>query len=58
MLVLVSLTAPAPSQEKIAGLTYQTTVREIERGPGMKWDVLLSLLVVVLVFAIWWYFSK
>jgi SSS family solute:Na+ symporter len=57
VLVLVSLTAPAPSPEKIAGLTYQTTVRGEGRGAGVSRDVMLSAIVVVSVFVMWWYFS-
>jgi SSS family solute:Na+ symporter len=57
VLVLVSLTAPPPSPEKIAGLTYQTTVRGVESGPGKLSDVVLSGTVVVLIGALWFYFS-
>lgn len=56
VLVLVSSTAPAPSREKIAGLTYQTTVRGVERGAGVSRDVTLSLTVVLFIVVMWWYF--
>ena len=60
VLVLASLTAPAPSAEKLAGLTFATTPRAAagavaERGRGR--DVAVSVVLALGVGAIWWYFS-
>jgi SSS family solute:Na+ symporter len=59
VLVLASLTAPAPSAEKLAGLTFATTPPAaggaIERGRGR--DVFVSVVLLACVGAIWWYFA-
>ena len=58
VLVLGSLTAPAPSREQLEGLTFQTTpVAPAGSSRSMPWEVGLSLLLVALVAIIWWYFS-
>jgi solute:Na+ symporter, SSS family len=57
VLMLVSLTAPPPAPERIAGLTYQTTVRAAEPPPRMTGEIVLSVLVVVLIGIVWLYFS-
>jgi SSS family solute:Na+ symporter len=60
VLVLASLTAPAPSAERIAGLTFATTSEAAKaagaaRGRGR--DVAVSVVLALCVMAIWWYFS-
>jgi solute:Na+ symporter, SSS family len=57
VLVLVSFTAPAPSDAQLAGLTFATTPRGADAEPGRGADVLGSAGVVAAVLAIWWYFS-
>lgn len=60
VLVAASFTAPAPSAEQLAGLTFQTTPRvemtEEEAGSRRE-GVVLSGLLVLAVVAIWLYFS-
>jgi SSS family solute:Na+ symporter len=60
ILVVVSLTAPAPSDAQLAGLTFATTPPRVDdpdaRG-DRRLDVTLSALVVLGVAALWWYFS-
>ena len=59
ILIVASLTAPAPSDEQLAGLTFATTpataAAASDRGRGL--DLLLSAGVVAGVAAIWWVFS-
>ncbi|HEU0013432.1 MAG TPA: sodium:solute symporter [Longimicrobium sp.] len=57
--VIVSLATPAPPREQLAGLTFQTTPKAevAEDAAGRREGVLLSALLVLTVFAIWWYFS-
>ena len=62
VLVLASLSAPAPSDEKLAGLTFATTppaAPELARAEaaGRRSDVMLSAGLVLVVLAIWLYFS-
>jgi len=62
VLVVVSMTAPAPSDAKLAGLTYATAEHLPSSLPVSepKWrrkDVMLSLLLALLVGLIWIYFS-
>jgi SSS family solute:Na+ symporter len=60
ILVLVSLTAPAPSDEQLAGLTFATTpprADDAEMRGDRRRDAMLSGLVVLGVAALWWYFS-
>jgi SSS family solute:Na+ symporter len=63
-LVVFSLLAPAPADEKVRNLTYQTIdprVQEVERGAGdPNWrrnDAIFSVIVLVVVAFVWWYFS-
>ena len=60
ILVVVSLTAPAPSSAQLAGLTFATTPPRSDdadtRG-ARRTDALLSGLIVLCVGALWWYFS-
>ena len=58
ILVLVSLTAPPPPLEKIAGLTYQTTARSAEARAPIALEVVLSAIVIAAVVALWLYFSN
>jgi SSS family solute:Na+ symporter len=58
VLVVVSLTAPPPAPERIAGLTYQTTARAAERRTGVTVDVVLSAIVAAIIAAQWLYFSR
>lgn len=61
VLVAASFTAPAPSREQLEGLTFQTTSRaaqaEEEDAGGRTEGIVLSALLTLVVFAIWWYFS-
>jgi SSS family solute:Na+ symporter len=69
-LVLVSLATPPPPHDKVAGLTYALAdaVQSAEAAhvpPAMRvtdprWrrmDLILSVLLVLCVGLIWWYFS-
>ena len=59
VLVVVSLTAPAESDAKLENLTYATTYGTSESVPAWRRrDLQLSALVVVIVGAIWLYFSS
>jgi len=58
VLVGASLTAPPPSDEKLTNLTYSTTAKTVESDPVWKRrDLRLSVLLVLIVGAIWIYFS-
>jgi solute:Na+ symporter, SSS family len=60
VLVLASLTAPAPPREQLVGLTFQTTPpgETAAEDAGRRAEgVVLAGLLVLTVFAIWWYFS-
>ena len=57
VLVLASLTAPAPSAEKLAGLTFATTPRGDDADPARGRDLAFTALLLLGVAAIWWYFS-
>lgn len=60
VMVVVSLLTPAPSLEKIKGLTFSTTVAEDKAASRASWnslDVILSLIVIVIVVSIFIYFS-
>ena len=60
VMVVVSLLTPKPSEEQIKGLTFATTVAEdraSSRASWNQWDVILSLIVVVIIVAIFIYFS-
>jgi SSS family solute:Na+ symporter len=58
VLVLASLTAPPPSADRIAGLTYQSTTRADETRRPVGLEVLLSVILVLAIAAIWLYFSE
>jgi SSS family solute:Na+ symporter len=60
VLVVVSMVTPAPTEEKVRGLTFSTTVAEDKAASRASWgtlDVLLSLIVIVIIIAIFAYFS-
>jgi len=60
LLVIVSLLTPAPSYEKIAGLTYGTTVAADREKSRRSWnykDVLNSLVIVAIIALVLIYFS-
>jgi SSS family solute:Na+ symporter len=60
IMVTVSLITPKPSEEQIRGLTFATTVAEdkaASRASWNKWDVILSLIVVVIIVAVFMFFS-
>ena len=60
LLVGVSYAYPEPSFDQIRGLTYATTVaedREASRASWNRWDVVLSVLVLVILAGILIYFS-
>jgi solute:Na+ symporter, SSS family len=59
VLVVVSLTAPPPRPEQVAGLTFGTTPRATgpEAARRMPLEIALSVLLVAVVAVIWWYFS-
>jgi SSS family solute:Na+ symporter len=61
IMVVVSLLTPKPNEEHIRGLTFATTVAEdraASRASWNKWDVILSLIVVVIIISIFTYFSS
>jgi solute:Na+ symporter, SSS family len=60
VMVVVSLMTDKPSEEQIKGLTYATTVAEDRVKSRASWnatDVVLSIGVVVIIIAIFIYFS-
>ncbi|MEE9168732.1 MAG: sodium:solute symporter [bacterium] len=57
VLIIVSLTAPPPSEDKLKNLTYSTTGRSKFGLLWQRWDVRLSILLVALVGLVWIYFS-
>jgi SSS family solute:Na+ symporter len=60
VLIGVSLVTAPPPPEKVEGLTFATTQRTTEGPRGQSWrrtDIVLSVLLVLGVAAVWWYFS-
>lgn len=60
LMVIVSLLTEKPSEKQLNGLTFSTTVLEdrIEsRKSWNKWDVILSIIVVLIIISIFIYFS-
>jgi SSS family solute:Na+ symporter len=60
VMVVVSLATEKPDEAHINGLTFATTVAEdraASRASWNKWDVILSLIVVVIIATIYIYFS-
>ena len=61
VMVIVSLMTPKPAASQIEGLTFATTVAEDKDASRASWnklDVILSLIVVVIVLGIFYYFSS
>lgn len=56
ILVGVSLLTPPPPNEKTDGLTYQTAAKTEYNPAWRRWDVILSVVLVVAVIAVWVYF--
>jgi solute:Na+ symporter, SSS family len=58
VLVAVSLTAPAPPAAALAGLTYAARPRAAEGHVQARrgTEAVLSLLLILCVIAVWWYF--
>jgi SSS family solute:Na+ symporter len=60
LMIIVSLLTPKPDEEHIKGLTFATTVAEDRAASRASWntrDVILSLIIVVIVVAVFIYFS-
>ena len=60
VMVIVSYMTEKPSSQKISGLTLYTTTAEERNQSRSSWDirdVISSLLVVVLIVAIYLYFT-
>jgi SSS family solute:Na+ symporter len=60
ILVVVSMLTPAPTAEKVEGLTFATTVAEDKAASRASWgtmDVVLSLIVLAFIISIFAYFS-
>ena len=60
VMVVISLLTPRPDDNHIRGLTFATTVAEdraASRASWNKWDVILSLIVVVIIVTVFVYFS-
>lgn len=60
VMVVVSLLTPKPDEDHIRGLTFATTVAEdkaASRASWNKWDVILSLIVLVIIVSVFTYFS-
>ena len=60
VMVVVSLMTEKPDEEHIKGLTFATTVAEdraASRASWNKWDLILSLGVLVIIICIFMYFS-
>jgi SSS family solute:Na+ symporter len=60
VMVAVSYATDKPKYEKIDGLTYSTTSqkdRDESRSSWNKWDVMTSVLVVLLIIAMYTYFT-
>ena len=58
--VTISLMTAAPSEEKVKGLTFSTTVAEDKAASRATWnwvDVVLSIFVLVVILGIFLYFS-
>jgi SSS family solute:Na+ symporter len=61
VMVVVSLLTPKPNAEQIQGLTFSTTVAEDRAASRASWnslDVWMSLAIVFVILAIFFYFSS
>jgi solute:Na+ symporter, SSS family len=58
ILVVVSFTRPAPTPERLAGLTYSTGGKPVESDRAWRRnDLLASVVLAAAVGGLWWYFS-
>jgi len=60
VMVVISMLTPKPTDDKVRGLTFATTVAEdraASRASWNKWDVILSLIVLAIIVSIFMYFS-
>lgn len=60
LMIVVSMATPRPSEEKIRGLTFATTVAEDRAASRASWnatDVWLSVIVILIIIGIFVYFS-
>ncbi len=60
VLVAVSLTTAKPAGSKVAGLTFQTAeagAAGMAAEPGRGRDAMISVVLVLLVGVLWWFFS-
>lgn len=61
LMIVVSLLSPAPSDEKIKGLTYATTVAADKAASRASWnykDIILSIAILIMLGMILVYFSR
>ena len=61
VMVVVSLLSPKPGEEQLKGLTFATTVAEDKAASRSSWnslDVILSLIVVIIILGVFYYFSS
>ncbi len=57
LLIVVSLSTAPPSREQLTGLTFATTPKEVQPKTTMhKTNLIVSILLVLVVLAIWYYF--
>ncbi|MCX6293885.1 MAG: hypothetical protein NT127_06280, partial [Sphingobacteriales bacterium] len=60
LMIIISLLSEAPSEAQLNGLTFATTVNEDKANSRASWnakDVWLSVFVIVMIVAIFLYFS-
>ena len=60
LMLIVSLTTEKPKEEQLRGLTFATTVAEDKASSRASWtrfDVLLSVIVIVFILSVFLYFS-
>ena len=57
VLIIVSLLTEAPEAEKINKITYKKGVLTVEGDTSRKQDIVLSVILIVTIFALWIYFS-
>lgn len=60
LIVGVSLLTPKPSEEQIKGLTYATTAlmdKEKSRASWNKWDVIHTVIILLLILGVYLYFT-
>ncbi len=60
IMIVVSLLTPKPDEAQIKGLTFATTVAEdkaASRASWNSWDVILSVIVIIIVVSVFMYFS-